>query len=142
MNENIKVKEKKFPGAKSLKLNKANIVDIARATLIAVIISLISVLIFGIVIKLTDVPDGIILPINQVIKVISVLLGCIIGFKQKEKGALKGAVVGTLYTALSVLIFWIICGSPKGSFSWADALTGVISGVIAGIIAVNVGKKQ
>ncbi len=142
MNDNIKVKDKKFHGPKSVKINKASVIDIARATLIAVIISLIAVLIFGIVIKLTDVSDAIIMPVNQVIKVISVLFGCIIGFKQKEKGAIKGAVVGALYTALSVLIFWIICGSPKGSFGWADALTGVISGIIAGIIAVNVGKKQ
>lgn len=142
MNDSIKVKDKKFNGPKSIKINKATVTDVARATLIAVIISLIAVLIFGIVIKLTNVSDAIIMPVNQVIKVISVLLGCIIGFKQKEKGAIKGAVVGVLYTALSVLIFWIICGSPKGNFGWADALTGVISGIIAGIIAVNVGKKQ
>lgn len=140
MNENIK-KRKKI-NIDFLKLNKTNVTDILRSTLIAVIISLIAVLIFGIVIKLANVPDNIILPINQVIKVVSVLMGCVIGFKHKEKGALKGGIAGTLYTALSILIFWVICGSPKGNFGWADAVTGIISGAIAGIIAVNIGKKK
>ncbi len=139
---NDKVKIKKTINLKAIKLDKQNVIDIVRATLIAVIISLISVLVFGIVIKLTNVPDKIILPINQVIKVISVLLGCVLGFRQKEKGALKGIIVGVLYTALSVLIFWIICGSPKGSFGAPDAVTGIITGAVCGIIAVNVGKRK
>ncbi len=127
---------------KKFKLDKATVTDIVRASLIAVIISLLAVLILGIIMKFVDISDAILLPVNQVIKVISVLLGCIIGIKCKTRGALKGLAVGAIYTLASILIFWIVNGNLGGNFGVVDAVSGLITGAVSGIIAVNTGKNK
>ena len=127
---------------KKFKLDKATVTDIVRASLIAVIISLLAVLILGIIMKFVDISDAILLPVNQVIKVISVLLGCIIGIKCKTRGALKGLSVGAIYTLASILLFWIVNGNLGGNFGVVDAVSGLITGAVSGIIAVNTGKNK
>lgn len=127
---------------KGIKINKIFIKDIAKATLFSLIITLFSVLILGIIVKFVDVPNNILMPINQVIKVISVLVGCIIGIKTKENGALKGGLSGLIYTLVSIFIFLILGTNLKGSFNIIDLILGIIIGAISGIIAVNTGKKR
>lgn len=127
---------------KKFKLDKATVTDIVRASLIAIIISLLAVLTLGIIMKFVDISSTILLPVNQVIKVISVLLGCILGIKCKTRGALKGLVVGAIYTLASILIFWIVNGSLTGNFGVVDAVSGLIIGAVSGIIAVNTGKNK
>lgn len=125
-----------------IKIDKNTLCDILRMTLISVLITLVAVLIFGIIVKLADVPSGIIMPINQVIKVLSILLGAVIGIKCKEKGVLKGAVAGLLYTVISVFVFLILNKTLTGSFGVVDAVSGIILGAVSGIIAVNTGKNR
>lgn len=124
------------------KIDKTTLRDILRMTLVSVVITLTAVLIFGIVIKLAEVPFAIIMPINQVIKLLSVLLGALIGIKCKEKGVFKGAVAGLLYTLISVFVFLILGGDLDGSFGIIDAISGMIIGAVSGIIAVNTGKNK
>lgn len=127
---------------KKFKLDKATVTDIVRASLIAVIISLIAVLILGIIMKFVDIGNAVLLPVNQVIKVLSVLFGCILGIKCKTRGALKGLIVGLIYTLASILIFWIVNGTLTGNFGLLDAVSGLIVGAVSGIIAVNTGKSK
>ena len=98
------------------KIDKTTLRDILRMTLVSVVITLTAVLIFGIVIKLAEVPFAIIMPINQAIKLLSVLLGALIGIKCKEKAVFIGAVAGLLYTLISVFVFLILGGDLDGSF--------------------------
>ncbi len=125
-----------------IKIDKSVLKDILGMTLISVLVTLVAVLIFGIIIKLVEVPEGIIMPINQVIKVVSVLIGALVGIKSKQKGVLKGAVAGLLYTLISVFVFLILGSSLSGSFGVIDALSGIIIGAVSGIIAVNTGKNR
>lgn len=125
-----------------LSVNKNSIFDVLRVTVISVIISLVFVLAFALIVNLANVSDKIITPINQVIKVISILLGCFIGFKENRQGAFKGAVAGLLYTLLSILIFGIISHAVKfNMLSLVDIALGIVAGAISGILAVNLKKR-
>lgn len=122
--------------------DKVTLTDIFRMSLISVIISLAAVLIFGIIIKLVEVGNGVIMPVNQVIKVVSLLFGAIMGIREKRQGILKGAIAGLIYTVISVFVFLILGGQLKGSFGIVDALLGIVMGAVSAIIAVNTGKSR
>ena len=126
---------------KGIKLDKNFFKDTLKSTIFSLIITLVSVLVLGIVVKFVVIPPNVLLPINQVIKVISVLIGCVIGVKDKKNGAFKGGICGLVYTLISVFIFLILGLSLKESFSFVDVLLGMVIGAISGIIAVNTGKK-
>ena len=127
---------------KKIKIDKEFIKDALNSSLFSLIITLISVLILGIIIKFVEIPNNILMPINQVIKVVSLLLGCIFGIRTKEQGAFKGGITGVIYTLLSIFIFLILGTSLKESFNYIDIIFGTVIGIITGIIAVNTGKKR
>ncbi|MBR2480337.1 MAG: TIGR04086 family membrane protein [Clostridia bacterium] len=127
---------------KGIKIDKSFFIDTAKTALFSLIITLLAVLILGIVIKFVNIPNNVLMPINQVIKVISVLIGCIIGIKNKQNGALKGGISGLIYTLISIFIFLILGYSLKDSFSFIDLLLGIIIGAISGVIAVNTGRRK
>lgn len=123
--------------------DKTFFMDIIRSTLIAVIISLVGVLALALTVKFSEIGDNVILPINQVIKILSILFGAIFGIKAKESGALKGLFIGLLYTLVSVFVFLILNKTLSGSsFNYVDFATGAAAGLISGIIAVNFKKKK
>ena len=62
---------------KGFKLNKTFIKDTLKGALFSLIITLVVVLLLGIIIKFVQVPSNILMPINQIIKVISLLIGTI-----------------------------------------------------------------
>ena len=126
---------------KKLSIKKENIFDIIRGTIFAILLSLTLVLILALVVNFVDMGDKIIMPINQAIKIVSIFLGIMFGIKHAESGALKGGIIGVLYTFLSIFIFGII--SKNIDFSWnnlIDVGLGIIAGIISGIICVNIKK--
>lgn len=128
---------------KKLAVNKTNILDIVKACIISVIISLLFVLILALCVKLFTMEAKVIMPINQVIKILSIFGGCFFGFKYKEKGAIKGGIVGIFYAVLSVLVFGIIENSVSfKNFNWFDMIAAIIAGIISGILAVNIRKSK
>lgn len=135
--------ENKFIGGfmKKIAINKNNLIDVLKACIIAVIISLLFVLILALCVKLFTIEAKVILPINQAIKIISIFGGCFFGFKCRENGAIKGGIVGIFYTLVAILVFGIVENSISFSaFNWYDLLAGVIAGIISGILAVNIRK--
>jgi putative membrane protein, TIGR04086 family/integral membrane protein, TIGR04097 family len=128
--------------AKPVTVNKETIFDVIRGTLIAVISALLGVLILAIVIKFTGIGDSVILPINQALKILSVLIGCVVGIKDKTKGAIKGGIIGLLFTAIAIFVFLIINKTLEAnSINAIDFIAGIAAGVVSGIIAVNFKKK-
>ncbi len=113
-----------------------------KGSMLSVCVSLVLILIFAFVIKLTCMSDTLIKPINQVIKVVSILIGTMFIVKKvKEKGLLLGCVVGLLYSILAFVVFSILNGGF--SFDWTlliDILFGVVTGAICGVICVNAKK--
>lgn len=108
-----------------------------KGVITTVAITLVCVLVFALVLSLTDLGDGVIRPVNQFIKLAAVFCGVVISVKG-EKGFLKGLAVGLAATVLSFLVFGLIGGGL--SFGWAiliDLVCGAVMGGLSGAISVN-----
>ncbi len=117
---------------------KVEVADVLKAVLFATLISLGLVLIFAMIIKFASLNSNIIMPVNIAIKIISIFLGIIIGFKNSQNGLLKGVIVGLVYMLFTFLIFSALNAFKDIKFSWIDLITLPIAGGISGIIAVNI----
>ena len=118
--------------------------SIFRGSFIAVSISLMLILCFALIIKFLNINDNWILPINQIIKIVSIFLGTMFAFNSdnKNKGFLKGFVIGVIYTILAYSVFSILAGEFSFTItSFTDMLFAGIIGGISGIIVVNVKKR-
>lgn len=117
---------------------------VIKGSLWAVSISLIAILLFAILIRFTNIPDSFIKPINQVIKVFSILIGVILGAKiNPSKGLKMGFFTGVLYSILAYLIFSLL--SMSFSFDMTNIIDLVFAGLIgaiSGVFAVNISSKN
>ena len=103
----------------------------------ALIVTLVLVIIFALVLDLFGVPEGLIKPINQVIKLVSVFTGCLFAVRG-EKGFLKGLLIGLIASLLSALIFGLISGAVSPLGILIDAVCSAVMGMISGAITVNI----
>lgn len=120
---------------------REHIFQILKAVFAAVLFSLVFVLLFTVVIQLFSLPAGVIKPVNQVFKILSVALGGIL-FLKGDKGLIKGAIYGVAAVLITYLIYGAI--SLSLSFGWKTAvelLIGGAAGAITGVIAVNLKRK-
>ena len=120
--------------------NKVDFFPIVKAVLLALGVSLLLAVTFAVVLRATSWGENIVYPVNQVIKVIAVMVGTL-GFVRGEKGWLQGGIVGLLFTALSYLAFSSIGGDF--SLSWLILLelgVAFLAGSLSGILAVNLRK--
>ena len=121
--------------------NKNTFLNYLKVALVALSATLILILLFAVLVRFLNISDSWIFPINQVIKVISLTLGLSIMLKDKEKGFVKGLILGIIYYLLSFVIFSIL--QAKFSISIKNLydflLTTFASGLI-GIILVNIKK--
>ena len=126
------------------KFSSPILANILKGSLIAVSISLILILLFAVLIKLTNIPDVAISPVNQVIKIISIFFGCFLCLKKlPQKGLVTGSFVGMLYTVLAFLIFSLLGGTFSFNLTLlSDIIFATIIGGICGIMAVNKKIKQ
>ena len=115
---------------------------ILRGALISVSLSLMLILLFALVIKFLNINESWILPINQIIKIVSIFVGTLFAFNNKTKGFIKGFAIGLIYTILSYLVFSILVGKFAFTLtSFSDMVFGGIIGGISGIIVVNIKKR-
>ena len=119
------------------------LLNIAKGSVVSLSTSLLLVLVFAFLLKFTNISDGAIYPVNQVIKGISVFLGVFIGLKKtKEMGLLSGLLIGLVYTVLAFLVFSILAGNFVFDFTFlTDIIFGAVIGAICGIICVNIKKS-
>ena len=118
-------------------LNKIFSFNVLKGILISLIFTAISILIFAYVLYLFSIPNEVIKPINYLIKVLAVFIGCYFSVSG-EKGLLKGCLYGAIITIISFLFFSLLSGRfiLDITFLW-DLLLGVVVGGIGGIVAVN-----
>lgn len=122
-------------------MEKNFLFQVAKGVVISIIISLVSVLLFAYAIKLFSLSSAIIKPINQVVKVLAVSVGCLLSVKP-PKGFLKGLLVGFFSILFEMIIFGIISKSLSfGLGEVLDLLFGGIMGLIVGIICSNLKKS-
>lgn len=117
---------------------------VIKGSLWAVSITLIAILLFAIIIRFTNIPDSFIMPINQIIKVFSILIGTILASKVNPKNGLKmGFTIGIIYSVLAYLIFSLL--SMSFSFSMTNIIDLVFAGLIgaiSGVFAVNIASRN
>lgn len=122
----------------------STILGIVKGAFWGVAFSLVAVLIFAFIIKFTSISENIIQPINQIIKGLSILVGCFVASKKiHSHGWLNGIFVGFLYTVVAFLIFSILDGKFSfGISTFNDIVFGSAMGLISGIICIGFGKNK
>lgn len=117
-------------------------ISLIKGAFVAILISLVGILLFALFIKFVDISDSWIMPINQVIKLISILFGVKIFLKGSSGfGLFKGALLGIIYTIFAFIIFSILSSSFSIDFTLLyDVLFGCIMGAICGVICISVTK--
>lgn len=114
----------------------SSVLEIVKALIIAVILSLVLVLLAALIIKLFNLNSNVIPIINQIIKGISILLGCVIALKSRHGCWVRGIIVGIFYIALAYVIFSLLDGKfAFGIGLLNDVVLGSVSGMISGILA-------
>lgn len=117
-----------------------NAFDVVKSALVSTIISLVAVIVLALIAKATSMSDKTIEIINYVIKILSVVFGCIIGIKCPENGILKGTISALIYVGLTVLIFAAFLAFKGVNVNWLDFVFLPIAGAISGVIKVNIKK--
>lgn len=121
---------------------RPKIVPYIKGLMFAIIASLGLILIFAALIKVFDISDKAILPVNIFIKIISIFIGVLIALKENKQGIKKGIIVGFFYIILSFLLFSALAKSFALDIKFLyDIIFGVLVGAICGIIAVNIKRK-
>ena len=111
--------------------------SIVKGVALALAFSFLCAVIFASILRFTSLPDKVIYPVNQAIKLCAVVLGALV-FVRGEKGWLQGLAIALLFTALSYLTFSAIGGDF--SLSWwivIELLLGALAGVVGGVVGVN-----
>lgn len=114
---------------------------ILKGVAISVVFSLLAVLIFALIIKCFSFSDGVIKPVNVIIKTLAVFAGAFFSVKG-EKGLFKGAVTGLSAVLITSLIFALIGGAAGARSILWEALLGAAVGAAAGAIAVNLRRSR
>ena len=119
-----------------------NFLVVLKGVFWALTVSLLCVLIFAFIIKFTNISESAIMPINQVIKVLSILVGCWVASKKiKSNGWLWGLIIGAIYTLLAFVVFSILDGEFRFTLSLLnDLVFGAVLGLISGIITFALRK--
>ena len=109
---------------------------VLRGVLIAAVVTVLSVVLFALVLNWWDASDRAITAINQVVKFVSILAGVTSAMRAGEKGsAMRGACVGVLYMALGIACYGLLMGqSPKLAAYLADLGMGLAAGGLFGMI--------
>ena len=125
------------------KMNLNMITHIIKASLIGVIVSILMVLLFAFVLKFVELNSGAISLIDQIIKIVSVVVAVFALSKSNGEGLLvKGIAVGAVYSILTFIVFSVLNGGIN--FSVAIFTDIVFSAMIGGVTAVllNILRKR
>lgn len=129
-------------GIKVASDNKGIWQRVLKGTALALCFSLMFILVFALCLKFTGVAESIIVPVNQVIKGVSIFLGVFFALKKQNKyGLACGLLIGFFFTIVAFLTFSLLAGNLVFTKSFfTDMLFGAIIGGICGIIMVNLKK--
>jgi len=113
---------------------------VLKSSLFAVIVTLFCFILFALVMKLANLQESIIPPVNQAIRIISIVLGGIIAARSsKSRGWLMGALTGLLYIGWAFIISGIFGGGYMlDTVLLSDILLVIVVGAIGGVIGINI----
>ncbi len=118
--------------------NNGIIKNSLKGIMLAISFLIIGILIFAVIAKITKLDSFLIKPINQVIKVIALLVACTFSIKE-NKGVAKGAIIGGASGLFLYALFALVLGNGFFQTLWVvDVIFMCVIGGICGIIAVNI----
>lgn len=114
-----------------------------KGLLVSVAVTVAAVVIFAVIIGLTDLPDSVIRIVNQVIKVGAVFAGVYAAVPKGSDNAIrKGVVIGLVYMGAGVLLYALLSGQQLTVISWLlDILMGIAVGGLSGMIVCSMQGK-
>lgn len=135
---NIKEITKKTSLDNNIK-EKRKFINLLKGSITAIVITLISLVIFSTVLANTNINENTIIPVIIAVTAISILIGSIISVsKISKKGLLNGALVGLIYITIIYLLSSLVNGNFSFDFnSLIIIISAIIAGMFGGIIGVN-----
>lgn len=125
------------------KINIGTVVNVLKASLIGVIVSILLVLLFAFVLKFVELGSSIISIIDQIIKILSIIVAVISLNKSIDANLLlKSLFVGAVYSILTFLVFSILNGGVMfGVGIFSDILFSALVGGASAILINTIKKK-
>lgn len=114
---------------------------VIKAVGLALAVSLLGAVIFAVILRVCNLDEKIVYPVNQVLKGLAIAVGTLVCVRG-EKGWLKGGGAGLLFSAVSYLAFSALGGDF--SLSWlifVELIVAFLIGGIGGALAVNLKKS-
>lgn len=114
-------------------------IRILKGVIISFVVTLISILIFSIILTYSNISEKIIPIVIIILTFISILIGTIIGVRKISKnGMLNGAIIGGVYVVLLYFISSLLnTGFALNTYTIVMIIAGIVSGIIGGIIGIN-----
>lgn len=122
------------------KIKKENqLVAMFKGLIIAIVFTIIALSLFSVLLVYTNLGEDTIEPVILVITGVSILIGSSYGVQGiKNKGLLKGGVIGGFYIFCIYLVSSIIeCDFSLNQQAIIMIIVGVVGGILGGIIGVN-----
>ena len=112
---------------------------LTRGLLAAVAATLAGMLLLAAAVIYLDVTDGALAALNQILKLLSVVLGARLAVGVGgERGFVTGAAVGLLYMALGYVLYWQLGGALFSAAAMLlEMLAGFAVGAAAGAVCAN-----
>ncbi len=127
----------------AVKLNKKDFFEIFKGVIFSLIISVLTVIVFAIIVKFANLSSKTVEIVNIALKIISILTGTLLAVGSGRQGLFKGGIIGLLFVLVSYLVFSLINGSfsvnPLTAF---DVIFCLVAGLLSGVFAVNVRKGK
>lgn len=118
---------------------KENALSVFKGVGLALIVTLVGILIFALILKMTGLTGLVVKAVNQFIKILSIFLGCMF-FVGNNKGLAKGILIGLIYTLICYCIFFLLGTTLTPTNMLVDMICGGVIGAISGIVSVNLKK--
>ena len=124
-------------------LNLTTIVNILKASLIGVVVSILLVLLFAFVLKFVDLGSGTISLVDQIIKILSIFVAVIMLNKvSNDNLLLKGILTGAIYSIITFVVFSILNGGVNFSVAiFTDIIFSALVGAVSAIL-INMLKRS
>ena len=114
------------------------IFGILKSVALALGFSVLTTVIFAVILRVAPIPEQAVYPVTQTLKVLSIIVGTM-AFTRGEKGWLKGGGIALIFTALSYVAYSAIGGVFTVSwFILVEILISLAAGILSGVLAVNV----
>ena len=127
----------------AVKLNKKDFFEIFKGVIFSLIISVLTVIVFAIIVKFANLSSKTVEIVNNALKIISILTGTLLAVGSGRQGLFKGGIIGLLFVLVSYLVFSLINGSfsvnPLTAF---DVIFCLVAGLLSGVFAVNLRKGK